>query len=90
LILPGGLGVRMDTHAYAGYTIPPTYDSMIGKLIVHRETRDDAIATMCRALDELVVGGVKTTVPLCREIFRHFHFIKGNLDTGFIEEYFVD
>ncbi len=90
LILPGGFGVRMDTHAYAGYRIPPNYDSMIGKLIVHRETRDEAIATMCRALDEMVVGGVKTTIPLCREIFRHFHFIKGNLDTSFIEEYFLD
>jgi len=90
LILPGGLGVRVDTHAYGGYQIPPTYDSMVGKVIVHRETRDEAIATMCRALDEMVVGGVKTTIPLCREIFRHFHFIKGNLDTSFIEEYFVD
>lgn len=91
-IQPGGLGVRMDTHAYGGYRIPPNYDSMIGKLIVHRETRDEAISTMTRALDEMQVEGVgvKTTIPLCREIFRHFHFIKGKLDTGFIEEYFLD
>lgn len=90
LIFPGGLGVRIDSHAYAGYQIPPHYDSMIGKLIVHRDSREEAIATMRRALDEFVVEGVKTTVPLCREIFRHFHFVKGNLDTSFIESTFLD
>ena len=87
---PGGLGVRVDSHAHAGYLIPPIYDSMIGKLIVHRENRDEAITTMRRALDEFVVDGVKTTIPLYRKIFRHFHFIKGNLNTSFIEEYFLD
>ena len=85
---PGGPGVRVDTHAHAGYVIPPHYDSMIGKLIVYRDTRDEAIATMRRALDEFQIEGVATTIPLFREIFRHFHFVKGNLDTGFIDEYF--
>ncbi len=87
---PGGPGVRVDSHAVSGYAIPPHYDSMVGKLIVHRENRDEAIATMRRALDEFVVEGVSTTIPLYREIFRHFHFVKGNLNTSFIEEYFLN
>ena len=62
---------------------------MIGKLIVHKKNRAAAIAAMRRALDEFVVEGVKTTIPLYREIFKHFHFLKGNLNTGFIEEYFM-
>lgn len=89
-VAPGGRGVRVDSHAYGGYTIPAHYDSLIGKLIVHGESRDDAITLMRRALDEFVIEGVKTTIPLAREIFRHFHFIKGNLNTSFIEEYFLD
>lgn len=89
LVLPGGRGVRVDSHVYAGYRIPPTYDSMVAKLIVHAEDRDEAITVMRRALDEFVIEGVSTTIPLAREIFRHFHFIKGNLNTGFIEEYFL-
>ena len=88
-IPPGGLGVRVDSHAHSGYRIPTNYDSMIGKLIVYGETRDEAIGIMRRALDEFVVEGVKTTIPLCQDIFRHFHFVKGNLNTGFIEEYFL-
>ncbi|MFN0057987.1 MAG: acetyl-CoA carboxylase biotin carboxylase subunit [Planctomycetota bacterium] len=88
-IPPGGLGVRLDTHAYAGYTIPPSYDSMIGKLIVHRESREEAVKTMRRALDEFVIEGVKTTIPLLRDVFRHYHFVKGNIDTGFLQEYFL-
>ncbi|MEM7166045.1 MAG: acetyl-CoA carboxylase biotin carboxylase subunit [Planctomycetota bacterium] len=89
-VAPGGRGVRMDSHAYGGYVIPAHYDSLIGKLIVHGESRDEAITLMRRALDEFVIEGVKTTIPLAREIFRHFHFIKGNLNTSFIEEYFLD
>lgn len=90
LVLPGGLGVRVDSHAFGGYKIPPTYDSLIAKLIVYGDTRDEAITIMRRALDEFIVEGVATTIPLAREIFRHFHFIKGNLNTSFIEEYFLD
>ena len=89
-IPPGGYGVRVDSHVCAGYTIPSSYDSMIGKLIVHRDTREEAIVTMRRALDEFVIEGVHTTIPFQREIFRHHHFIQGNIDTGFLEEYFLD
>ncbi|MFN0197385.1 MAG: acetyl-CoA carboxylase biotin carboxylase subunit [Planctomycetaceae bacterium] len=85
LRLPGGPGVRFDSHVYEGYKISPYYDSMIGKLIVHRETRADAIACMRRALDEFVVEGVKTTIPLAKRIFRHPDFIEGRVDTGFLE-----
>jgi len=87
---PGGMGVRFDSHVYCGYTVPSDYDSLLGKLIVHRDTRDQAIRTMSRALDEFVIEGVKTTVPFYREVLKHFHFVKGNLDTGFIEEYLID
>jgi acetyl-CoA carboxylase biotin carboxylase subunit len=86
-VQPGGPGVRMDTHVTTGYTIPPFYDSMIGKLIVHKRDRNAAILAMRRALDELVIEGVQTTVPLCKQIFNHFHFIKGNVNTAFLEEY---
>ncbi|MDA0833238.1 MAG: acetyl-CoA carboxylase biotin carboxylase subunit [Planctomycetota bacterium] len=85
LRLPGGPGVRFDSHVYEGYRISPYYDSMIGKLIVHRETRTDAINCMRRALDEFVVEGVKTTIPLAKKIFRHPKFIDGSVDTGFLE-----
>ncbi|HZN57346.1 MAG TPA: acetyl-CoA carboxylase biotin carboxylase subunit [Planctomycetota bacterium] len=86
---PGGFGVRMDSHLYAGYRVPPFYDSMVGKLIVHQRTRDDAIATMRRALDELKIEGIATNISLLKEIFRHFHFLRGKVNTGFIEEYFM-
>ncbi len=89
-IAPGGPGVRLDTHAYSGYKIPTFYDSMVGKLITYRDTREEAIQTMLRALDEMVIEGVKTTIPLCKEILKHFHFNRANVDTGFIEEYLVD
>jgi acetyl-CoA carboxylase biotin carboxylase subunit len=84
-IPPGGLGVRLDTHAYSGYTISPYYDSMIAKLIVHQPTRDEAIATMRRALKEFQVGPVKTTIPLHLQILVNQDFIKSKVDTGFIE-----
>ena len=86
---PGGPGVRWDSHMYQGYTIPPHYDSMVGKLIVHRPTRRQAIAAALRALDELVVEGVATTTDLFREILQHSDFVKGDVDTGFIERYFT-
>ena len=85
LRLPGGPGVRLDTHVYAGYRIPPNYDSMIGKLIVHRPTRAEAIATMRRALAEFHVAPVSTTIPLLLQIMDNQNFQSGEVDTGFIE-----
>src|SRR3954447_11886901 len=85
LRFPGGPGVRIDSHAYAGYRIPPNYDSMIGKLIVHRPTRAEAIATMKRALGEFHVAPVHTTIPLHLQILENPNFLSGDVDTGFIE-----
>lgn len=85
LRVPGGPGVRFDSHVYQGYTIGPYYDSMIGKLIVHKPTRDEALACMRRALSEFVVEGIQTTIPLLQEIFSNAAFIKGEVDTTFIE-----
>jgi acetyl-CoA carboxylase biotin carboxylase subunit len=85
--LPGGLGVRIDTHCYAGYTVPPNYDSMIAKLIVHAPTRAEAIARMLRALNEFVIEGVKTTIPLHRRILAHPRFAKGDYSTKFLEQH---
>jgi acetyl-CoA carboxylase biotin carboxylase subunit len=85
---PGGPGVRLDSHVYAGYQIPPYYDSMIGKLIVHRKTREETLAAMKRALSEFVIEGVPTTIPLHLAIFDHTQYIKGQVDTTFIESYF--
>jgi acetyl-CoA carboxylase biotin carboxylase subunit len=85
LRVPGGPGVRFDSHVYQGYTISPYYDSLIGKLIVHRPTRDEALACMRRALGEFVIEGVKTTIPLLKEIFNHAAFVEGQVDTTFIE-----
>jgi acetyl-CoA carboxylase biotin carboxylase subunit len=84
-VAPGGLGVRWDSHVYQGYVIPPTYDSLVGKLIVHRPTRPEAIATARRALEEFVIYPNKTTAPLCREILSHERFVNGEWDTTFIE-----
>ena len=75
----------MDTAAYQECVIPPYYDSLVAKLIVHRPTRAEALACMRRALAEFVVEGVKTTIPLHREIFNHSSFIEGQVDTTFIE-----
>jgi len=83
--LPGGLGVRVDTHVNAGMKISSRYDSMIAKLIVHRPTRAEAITCMQRCLEEFVIEPIKTTIPIHREIFTHTHFLKGDVDTGFIE-----
>ncbi|MBI5432203.1 MAG: acetyl-CoA carboxylase biotin carboxylase subunit [Planctomycetes bacterium] len=85
---PGGPGVRVDSHGYSGYRIPPNYDSMIGKLMAHRATREAAIRTMLRALDEFVIVGPKTTIPLLRKILNHPDFRNGDHDTGFVERYF--
>ncbi len=85
LYIPGGPGVRWDSHAHAGYTVPPYYDSMIGKLIVHRATREEAIACMKRALAELRVEGIKTTAPFHQRVLSHATFADGAVDTGFVE-----
>lgn len=85
LRLPGGPGVRLDTHVYAGYRIPPNYDSMIGKLIVHRPTRIEAIAAMRRALSEFHIAPIKTTIPLQLRIMDNQSFQNGDVDTGFVE-----
>ncbi len=83
--LPGGFGVRVDTHAHNGYRISPLYDSLIGKLIVHQQTREEAIECMRRCLDEFCVGPNKTTIPLFQKIFRLDGFVKGEIDTGYID-----
>ena len=82
---PGGPGVRMDTHAYVGYVVPPFYDSLLAKLIVHGRDRDEAIARMQRALDELVIQGVQTTIPFHQKVLRHPDFIAGRTSTRFVE-----
>jgi acetyl-CoA carboxylase biotin carboxylase subunit len=82
---PGGPGVRLDSHAYAGYRIPPNYDSMIGKLIVHRRNRQEAIATMKRALGEFHIAPTRTTIPLHLQIMDNEYFRSGDVDTGFVE-----
>jgi acetyl-CoA carboxylase biotin carboxylase subunit len=85
LVVPGGPGVRFDSHAYAGYTVSPFYDSMIGKLIVHQPTRDEAISCMLRSLAELHVEGISTTVPRHVEMLKHAAFAEGRIDTNFVE-----
>jgi acetyl-CoA carboxylase biotin carboxylase subunit len=84
-IPPGGPGVRLDTHACQGYRVPPNYDSMVAKLLVWQPTRLDAINCMKRALGEFVVEGIKTTIPIHREIMQNSAFIEGRVDTTFIE-----
>ena len=88
--VPGGLGVRVDTHAYAGYTIPPHYDSMIAKLIVHAPNRSTAISRMLRALDEFVLEGVPTTIPFHKQLLRHPDFRRGNFDTHFLDRFTLE
>jgi acetyl-CoA carboxylase biotin carboxylase subunit len=84
---PKGQGVRVDTHVYSGYTIPPYYDSMIAKLIVKARTRPEAITKMSRALDEFIVEGVKTTVPFHQRLMKDENFKKGNYTTKFLESF---
>jgi acetyl-CoA carboxylase biotin carboxylase subunit len=82
---PGGIGVRYDSHIYSGYQVPPYYDSMIAKIICHALTREDAINKMLGALEETVVDGIKTNIPLHQEIFQHFAFKKGGTDINYLE-----
>ena len=84
---PGGHGVRLDTHVYAGYTIPPNYDSMIAKLITTAQTREEAISKMRRALDEFVIEGIKTTIPFHRQLMDHPDYIAGNFTTAFMDSF---
>lgn len=84
---PGGPGVRLDSHVFAGYEVPPHYDSLIAKLIVHKPTRRQAISTLDRAIDEFGVQGVRTTLPFCRRMLGHAGFAAGHYDTGFIEDF---
>ncbi len=86
---PGGNNIRVDTHVHAGYLVSPYYDSLIAKLIVHRPTRRQAVVTMRRALEEYMIEGIKTTIPFYLEIFGHTRFIRGNVDTSFIESNFL-
>ncbi|MEJ7683992.1 MAG: acetyl-CoA carboxylase biotin carboxylase subunit [Segetibacter sp.] len=84
---PGGHGVRVDSHVYAGYVIPPYYDSMIGKLITIAQTREEAIATMHRALSEYIIEGIKTTIPFHLQLMKNEDFRKGNFTTKFLETF---
>ncbi|MFJ7828745.1 acetyl-CoA carboxylase biotin carboxylase subunit [Peribacillus sp. NPDC097284] len=86
---PGGYGVRVDSAAYPGYTIPPYYDSMIAKLIVHAPTREEAIEKMKRALGEFVIEGIKTTIPFHIKLLQHEQFVSGEFNTKFLEIYDV-
>lgn len=87
---PGGHGVRLDTHVYAGYTIPPNYDSMIAKLITTAQTREEAISKMKRALDEFVIEGVKTTIPFHRQLMDHPDYVAGNYTTAFMNTWHMN
>lgn len=90
LHFPGGHGVRLDTHVYGGYIIPPHYDSMIAKLITTAQTRDEAINKMKRALDEFVIEGIKTTIPFHRKLMDHSDYISGNYTTKFMETFSME
>ena len=83
---PGGNGVRVDSHLYSGYTVPPHYDSLIGKIITYGATRDEAMARMRNALDEIVVDGIKTNVPLHRMLVRDKGFCKGGVNIHYLEK----
>ena len=87
---PGGHGIRLDTHVYGGYIIPPNYDSMIAKLITTAQTREEAINKMRRALDEFVIEGVKTTIPFHRQLMDHPDYLAGNYTTKFMEDFEMD
>jgi len=83
---PGGLGVRVDTHLYSEYRVPPYYDSMIGKLITFSDTRDSAIARMCVALDEMVIDGIKTNIPLHQMLLKDAAFRVGGTSIHYLEK----
>jgi acetyl-CoA carboxylase biotin carboxylase subunit len=82
---PGGPGVRVDTHVYAGYSVPPHYDSLLAKVIVHGRDRAEALARMGQALDSFILEGVTTTIPFLARVIRHPAFAAGDVDTKFLE-----
>jgi acetyl-CoA carboxylase biotin carboxylase subunit len=82
---PGGLGVRWDSHIYSGYTVPPFYDSMIGKLITFAPTRAEALLRMSSALDELVISGIKTNIELQKSLVQDVEFAKGGVNIHYLE-----
>lgn len=86
---PGGLGVRVDSFVYDQYSVLPHYDSMIAKLIVHADTREEALLRMSSALDEYIIDGIKTTIPFHKKVMKHQVFMDGEVDTGFLEKYEV-
>ncbi len=86
--MPGGPGVRIDTHAYGGYRVPPNYDSLVAKIIVHARSRERAIARMQRALEATIIEGIKTTAPLHKQILADPMFQAGDLTTRFMEGFF--
>ena len=90
LSIPGGHGVRVDTHVYKGYTIPSNYDSMIAKIITTAQTREEAIAKMKRALEEFYIEGIKTTIPFHRQLMEHPDYLAGNYTTKFMEDFVMD
>ena len=90
LNIPGGHGVRVDTHVYKGYTIPSNYDSMIAKIITTAQTREEAIAKMKRALEEFYIEGIKTTIPFHRRLMEHPDYLAGNYTTKFMEDFVMD
>ncbi len=90
LHLPGGHGVRVDTHVYSGYAIPPNYDSMIAKLITTAQSREEAINKMKRALDEFIIEGIKTTIPFHRQLMDHPDYVAGNYTTKFMEDFVME
>ena len=87
LHMPGGHGIRVDSHVYAGYTIPPNYDSMIAKLIVSGQSREEVIVRMKRALGEFVIEGVKTTIPFHAKVMEDERFNSGNFTTAFLNDF---
>ena len=90
LHMPGGLGVRVDTHVYAGYMVPPNYDSLLAKVIVHDVDRAAALRRARRCLDEMVIEGIRTNIPFLRRIINNAEFIRGEFDTGFVGRLLAD
>jgi acetyl-CoA carboxylase biotin carboxylase subunit len=84
---PGGPGIRIDSHVFAGYRVPPFYDSLLGKLIAHGATREEALGRAYQALGEFIIEGVHTTIPFLREVLRHPDFVSGEVDTHFLEHF---
>ena len=84
--MPGGPGIRVDSHAYSGYRVPPHYDSLIGKIIAYGDTREQAIARLSIALSETVIEGIKTNIPLHQELLRDAAFLRGGTSIHYLEE----